>query len=198
MPAEVLVEPEYDDRHRLTRGLCERDSAVLEVLFARYKDRLFRYLVRLTGDRTTAEDLFQETWLRVVDRGHQFNPSWSFVAWLLGIARHLFIDRLRRSDPERLRVYVGSDASGEDPTLEYRDTRASPFDQLADRERHDHVADRFRCLPLRAQEVLTLRLDHGLSLREIARITGAPLPTVKTRLYRSIQFLTDTHSENRS
>jgi RNA polymerase sigma-70 factor (ECF subfamily) len=196
MHAEArLADRELDDLRAVAQGLRERDPAVLEQLVSRHKDRLFRYLLRLCGDRTEAEDLFQETWLRVVARGHQFNPSWSFVAWLLGIARHLFIDRLRRADPERLRVYGGG---GEDPTIDCRDTRPSPFDRVTDRERREQVADRFRRLPPLAQEVLTLRLDHGLSLREIARITGAPLPTVKARLYRSIQSLADVHSENHS
>jgi RNA polymerase sigma-70 factor (ECF subfamily) len=184
----VAEERQPDDGARIAQGLRERDPIVLRALVERHKDRLFRYLLRLTGDRDTADDLFQETWLRVVDRGHQYEPSRSFLAWLLRIARNLFIDLLRRSDPRRL---AGFEGPAEDAT-------ASPFDQLAERESRERVAHRFRSLSAAVQEVLTLRLDHSLSLREIASVTGAPLPTVKARLYRGASALAETTKETRS
>jgi RNA polymerase sigma-70 factor (ECF subfamily) len=183
----VAEEREPDDA-RVAKGLRERDPVVLRGLVERHKDRLFRYLLRLAGDRDTAEELFQETWLRVVDRGHQYEPSRSFLAWLLTIARHLFIDLLRRSDPRRL-------AGFETPA---EDAAPSPFDQLAERERQELVARRFRALSPAVQEVLTLRLDHGLSLREIATVTGTPLPTVKARLYRGASALAEATKEGPS
>lgn len=186
-------EPQTDHTEEIARGLRAGDPVVLEALVDRHKGRLFRYLLRLTGDRSTAEDLFQETWLRVVARGHQFDPSGSFLAWLLTIARHLFIDLLRRSDPERLTRFGADEAR----VLLCEDKTKSPFDLVAERETQARVADGFRRLSPPVQEVLTLRLDHGLSLKEIAAVTGAPLPTVKARLYRGASALAETVKEAR-
>jgi RNA polymerase sigma-70 factor (ECF subfamily) len=162
---------------------------VLEALVERHQGRLFRYLLALTRDRSTSEDLFQETWLRVVDRGHLYDPRHSFVAWLLAIARNLYVDRLRRSRSERL-------VSLDEPDAGVRDQGSpSPFERLARLERAQRVMDRFRRLPPAVQEVLSLRLDHGLSLKEIARVTDAPLPTVKARLYRGAGALVETGKE---
>ncbi len=178
----AVVEPHLDDPQEVARGLRERDPIVLDGLVERHKDRLIRYLLRLTSDRPAAEDLFQETWLRVVDRGHQYDPAWTFLAWLLTIGRNMFIDSVRRSHPERLSQFRDPDDDGQG--LASEDGSPSPFDQLAEREMRERVTEAFRRLPPLVQEVLTLRLDQGLSLREIAGVTGAPIPTVKARLYR--------------
>ena len=186
----AVVEPHFDDPQEVARGLRERDPIVLDGLVERHKDRLIRYLLRLTSDRPTAEDLFQETWLRVVDRGHQYDPAWTFLAWLLTIGRNLFIDSVRRSHPERLSRFWGPADDGQG--LAFEDGSPSPFDQLAEREKRERVTEGFRRLPPLVQEVLTLRLDQGLSLREIAGVTGAPIPTVKARLYRGASALART------
>ena len=186
----VVVVPQLDDPQEIARGLRERDPIVLDGLVERHKDRLIRYLLRLTSDRPAAEDLFQETWLRVVDRGHQYDPAWTFLAWLLTIGRNLFIDSVRRSHPEKLGRFRGPDDDGQ--SLAPEDGSPSPFDQLAEREMRERVTEGFRRLPPLVQEVLTLRLDQGLSLREIAGVTGAPIPTVKARLYRGASALART------
>jgi RNA polymerase sigma-70 factor, ECF subfamily len=189
-----MDDPASGPSRAIARGLRARDPVVLEALFDRHKDRLFRYLLRLARDRQTAEDLFQDTWLRVLDRGHQYVPSGSFVAWLLTIARHLYIDFLRKTAPARL-LELQPSADGDGPALDpagfVEDRQPSPLDQLVAQERQRRVEDRFERLPPAVQEVLTLRLDQGLSLDEIARVTAAPLPTVKARLYRGASALAE-------
>src|SRR5689334_22172759 len=90
-----------EERTALAVRLRRRDPELLELLIARYEYRLFRYLLCLTANRAVAEDLFQETWMRVLDRGEQYNPEASFEAWLFTIARRLAIDfhRHARSEP---------------------------------------------------------------------------------------------------
>src|SRR5215471_1717260 len=84
------------DREKLALGLRRGDPDVLDALLEEYQHRLFRYLLSITGNRAMAEDLFQETWLRVLERGSQFRPQWKFEVWLFSIARHLAIDLARR------------------------------------------------------------------------------------------------------
>ena len=86
----------------LAGGLRRRDPALIDYLIEQYRYRLFRYLLMLTGRRHEAEDLFQETWIRVLEKGHQYQQRWKFETWLFSIARHLTIDYRRRRQPESL------------------------------------------------------------------------------------------------
>jgi RNA polymerase sigma-70 factor (ECF subfamily) len=81
---------------KIARGLRERDMELLADLVQRYQHRLVRYLLYLTGRREYAEDLAQETWVRVLQRGSQYNGQQRFDPWLFAIARNLAIDYLRK------------------------------------------------------------------------------------------------------
>src|ERR1700760_2185123 len=85
-----------DDQKSLIEGLRQRDPEVLDRLIEEYQHRLFRYLVYITGDAVRAEDFFQETWIRVLERGHQYDGKHKFEAWLFTIARNLVIDWQRQ------------------------------------------------------------------------------------------------------
>ena len=82
----------------LAQTLRDRDPDALDRLIERYHYRLFRYLQYLARNRETAEDVFQETWIRVLERGHQYNGKTKFETWLFTIARNLLIDRMRQKD----------------------------------------------------------------------------------------------------
>src|SRR5438034_5074170 len=76
----------------IARGLRRRDADLLDRLIEQYQHRLLRYLVYLAGNRELAEDLFQETWIRVLERGHQYDGKHEFSTWLYAVARNLTID----------------------------------------------------------------------------------------------------------
>jgi len=80
----------------IARGLRERDMKLLADLVEHCHRRLVRYLLYLTGRREFAEDLAQETWIRVLQRGSQYNGRQRFDPWLFAIARNLAIDYLRK------------------------------------------------------------------------------------------------------
>src|SRR5690242_16374961 len=86
----------------IARGLRRRDPDLLDRLIEQYQHRLLRYLVYLTGNRELAEDLFQETWIRVLERGHQYDGKHEFCTWLYAVARNLAIDYLRKKAPVSL------------------------------------------------------------------------------------------------
>src|SRR5438309_11432286 len=86
----------------IARGLRRRDPDLLDRLIEQYQHRLLRYLVSLTADRAVAEDLFQETWMRVLERGHQYDGRHEFSTWLYAVARNLTIDYLRKKRPVSL------------------------------------------------------------------------------------------------
>ena len=79
----------------LTR-LRSGDLEALTALVERYQNRLYRYLLRLVKQPSVAEDLFQQTWLRVMERISNYDPERNFEAWLFSVAHNLTIDHLRR------------------------------------------------------------------------------------------------------
>jgi RNA polymerase sigma-70 factor (ECF subfamily) len=174
------------ETREIARGLRRRDPDLLDELIGRYQYRLPRYLWTLTGSREAAEDLFQETWIRVLEKGHQYNPHWRFEAWLFSIARNLAIDLLRRRQPESLEalLHPGDEAGAQD----WPDRQSStPFESVAAGEQAEHVQGVLRRLPPEAREVLVLRFQEDMDLHEIAEVVKAPLSTVKSRLYRGLE-----------
>ena len=177
-----------DNAKTLALGLKRRDPDLLDRLIEQYQYRLFRYLVHLTGSRELAEDFFQETWIRVLERGHQYNASWKFEAWLFTIARNLVFDWQRRKKPQSLDELMAP--ADDSPAFEpAAPQEASPL-QLAVQQQSDaRVQTMLGSVPVAFREVLVLRFQEEMKLEEIASITGAPLATVKSRLYRGLEAL---------
>lgn len=178
----VATEPET---RAVARGLRRRDPELLDGLIAQYEHRLYRYLFYLTGSSETARDLFQETWLRVLARGHQYNGVTRFEAWLFSIARHLVIDLQRRRQMASLDEMLAHDDVGGRWEPQAPDA-ASPLAQYAGREQGERLQTAVACLLPVYREVLLLRFHEELSLEEIAGVVKAPLSTVKSRLYRGL------------
>jgi RNA polymerase sigma-70 factor (ECF subfamily) len=171
----------------IARGLKLQDQELLDRLIDLYQHRLLRYLLFLTGKREVAEDLFQETWMRVLLRGAQFNGKSRFDTWLFTIARNLVIDLSRKRTMSSLDEM--SDGRDDDRPFEIAMTGPSPFEQFQSREHSAEVSEVLLTLEPNYREVLVLRFYEELSLEEIAGLTRAPLSTVKSRLYRGLAAL---------
>ena len=171
-------------------GLKHQQAGLLDELIVRYQHRLLRYLVFLTGNREQAEDLFQEVWMRVLTRGAQFNAKARFETWLFTIARNLVIDQKRKRILSSLDELFEVGGDDDKPlAFEVADKQPSPFDRCASQEDRERVADALLQLDTLYREVLVLRFHEDLSLEEIAKVTRAPLSTVKSRLYRGLAAL---------
>jgi RNA polymerase sigma-70 factor, ECF subfamily len=176
-----------DDAKSIACGLQKRDPELLDRLIEQYQYRLFRYLVHLTASRERAEDFFQETWLRVLERGHQYDGKWKFEAWLFAIARNLVLDWHRRKRPQSFESLSGP---GEEAAFDVPDAKsASPLQQALTGEEAAGVRASLEKLPALYREVLLLRFQEEMQLEEIAAILNAPVSTVKSRLYRGLEAL---------
>lgn len=175
------------EEQAIARGLRRRDPELLDGLIERFEFRLFRYLLSLTGSRETAEDLFQETWIRVLERGRQYDGKSKFETWLFAIARHLAIDLLRRKQPQSFAELTG--AGEESQTQFLASGERSAFESLAQREEGERLGAALANLPGSYREVLVLRFQEELALEEIAGVVQAPLSTVKSRLYRGLDAM---------
>ena len=174
----------------IAEGLKQQQPGLLDELIVRYQHRLLRYLVFLTGNREQAEDLFQEVWMRVLTRGAQFNAKARFETWLFTIARNLVIDQKRKRILSSLDELFEVGGDDDKPlAFEVADKQPSPFDRCASQEDRERVAAALLQLDTLYREVLVLRFHEDLSLEEIAKVTRAPLSTVKSRLYRGLAAL---------
>ena len=97
-----LLVPMETEEAQIAQGLRRRDPDLLDALIEQYQHRLLRYLLHLTGNRAVAEDLFQETWLRVLEKGHLYDGRNRFVTWLMSIGHNVAIDYLRKRNPSSL------------------------------------------------------------------------------------------------
>jgi len=182
-----FAEQVQEENARVAEGLKKHDSELLDELIVQYQHRLLRYLLFLTGNREMAEDLFQETWMRVLVRGSQFNGNSRFDTWLFTIARNLVIDLRRRKAMASLEEMC--EAGDEERPFEVPSPEKTPFEHLCTLESGQLVADALLTLDPLHREVLVLRFHEEMSLEEIARFTRAPLSTVKSRLYRGLAAL---------
>ena len=170
----------------IARGLRRRDPDLLDRLIEQYQHSLLRYLMYLAGRRELAEDLFQETWIRVLERGHQFNDKYTFSTWLFAVARNLAIDHMRRKQPASLDGLMSDEGS----TFDVPATgQASAFDMSVQREQNEQISAGMEHLPAEYREALVLRFQEGMTLEEIANVACVPLGTVKSRIYRGLSAL---------
>jgi RNA polymerase sigma-70 factor (ECF subfamily) len=179
-----------DDKQALAQGLRRRDPDLLDQLIEQYQFRLFRYLVYITGDRTRAEDFFQETWIRVLERGHQYDGKSRFEGWLFAIARHLVIDWQRQRKVQSLDALTDP---GQEHPLQIEDEGArSALQAVLQTEQGSQVHGAMEKIAPVYREVLLLRFQEELQIEEIAAVLGTPLSTVKSRLYRGLEALRNT------
>lgn len=176
-----------DEAKSIARGLQRRDTDLLDRLIEQYQYRLFRYLVYVTGDKARAEDFFQETWIRVLERGHQYDGKSKFEAWLFAIARHLVIDWQRSKKVQSLDALTDPE---QDKPLQVADQSGpSPLHQVLAQESDENVQSSLQRIPAIYREVLVLRFQEELQIEEMAGVLSIPVSTVKSRLYRGLDAL---------
>jgi RNA polymerase sigma-70 factor (ECF subfamily) len=179
------------DSQRIARGLRERDIALLHSLVEQYQYRLVRYLIYLLGRRDEVDDLVQETWVRVLERGRSYDGRSRFEPWLFAIARNLTIDHMRRRKTWSLVTDLDPDDDREGDTTPRSPASndPSPFVLAAHTEDAQRLAQSMQTLDFIYREVLVLRFQEDLSLQEVATVVGAPVSTVASRIYRGLQTL---------
>lgn len=143
------------------------------------KDKLFRLALRITLDTAEAEDVTQDTLLRVWEKRDSLGHLDSLEAYVLTVGRHLALDRSRRSEAANLSI----EESGTDAP----DTAPGPHERLERDERMARVHDIFSRLPEQQRTVMQLRDIEGKTYREVADIMGITEDNVKVTLHRARQ-----------
>jgi RNA polymerase sigma-70 factor (ECF subfamily) len=166
------------------------DLAAFEALYARHRGMLYRFLLRSVRDPHRTDELFQETWSRVIGARARYQPQAKFSTWLLQIAHNLMIDSARRQRPmaggDEAEIALASLAMPE---------REQPEHALSEFERRRGLQRAIEQLPEEQRIAVLLRLEQELSLEEIAAVTGAGRETVKSRLRYAMTRLREVLSE---
>ena len=184
---KALIEQAQQENAAVAQALKRHDTQVLDQLIVQYQHRLMRYLLYLTSSREMSEDIFQETWMRVLLRGAQFNGNSRFDTWLFTIARNLVTDTRRKRTMASLEELC--ETHDDERPFEVAAVTPSPLEICQLRENSGRVAEALLTLEPLHREVLILRFHEELSLEEISQVTHAPLSTVKSRLYRGLAAL---------
>ena len=164
-----------------------------EVLLARHRRGVFNFVLRFVGNRDLAEDLVQDIFLRLVAAAQSFQKRSKFTTWLYTIARNLCIDHYRKKQHRR-------EASLDQPLNPGGESEATLMDRLPsnapapDRQAtnlriRDQIREALEKLSDEQREVFLMREESGLPFDEIARIVGAPVNTVKSRMRYALQNL---------
>ncbi len=152
-------------------------QAALSILYRRYSQRIYTYCRKIIGESTTAEDLLQETFVKLLESGRQERSIENFPAYLMTIARNLCLSHRIRSKRQFVEV--------EDFHLASRDV---PYEQ---RELLQLIQASLELLPEDYREAFVLREYNGLSYNEIAEVIGESLDVVKVRIFRAKKKLRD-------
>jgi len=163
---------------KLMQRYAKGDAKAFDQLYARHRAPLYRYFIRQVSNPATANDLYQGAWEKIIKARHSFRPKAPFKVWMYRIAHNHLVDHFRRLRPED---------SVEPDTLS--DTHTDPSKDAIENERNELLRAGINALPLDQRNTLLLKLESGLKMEEIARVTGVGRETVKSRLRYAVNHL---------
>src|SRR5919201_6059512 len=166
------------------------DPGAFESLLRRYRAPLYTFLLRMLGDREKAEDLAQETFLRIVKGASGWEHRARFQTWLFTIARNLCVDQSRRDRVRRAASLDAEGRDGEPPLVEsVPGAGIDPERGAASAKVRPLLQKALLSLPAEQREVFILREQAGVPFREIAEMTGVNENTVKSRMRYALEGL---------
>ncbi len=186
--------PERSDE-QLMLAFKSGDGRAFEVLVRKHRGAVFNFILRFTGQRARAEDLLQETWLKVIRSAPEYEAKARFTTWVYTIARNLCVDSARKESYRqadsldapahagedgdgRTRGELVADAAGVDPERGAHNARLRPLLERA-----------LATLPEEQREVFILREYSGIAFKDIAEVTSTSENTVKSRMRYALEAL---------
>jgi RNA polymerase sigma-70 factor (ECF subfamily) len=171
---------------KLSRGGDRRAFAELVEL---YKDKIYHLGYRMLNQKQEAEDIVQETFLRVYTNLDRYDENQKFSTWIYRIATNLCIDRLRKRKPKYSIDAEMTDGEGTDWHAMLASKDAGPDEELILSETQSNIREAIQTLPDKYKAVVILRYLHDMSLQEIGDVLDMPVTTIKTRVHRGREFL---------
>ena len=187
------------DEQLVTAYVRQGDERAFRELVERHQERVFGFLLGMVRDEDIANDLFQDTFVRVIRALHRkrgtYEDQGRFGAWLLRIARNAALDHLRRR-----RKWIVETNGTMDDGLQWealQDDRPNALEIVESEERHQWLEASIAALPEEQREVLLLRHEGELTFREIAELTGCSINTALGRMRYALANLRRSASRSR-
>ena len=174
-----------DSDSELMRQVRAGRTSALAILFERHHARLYRYCLRMTGNRQTSEDLVQDVFMKMLKYKTNFRDDSVFAPWMFGIARNACVAHWRRAAVDAV------------PETDLENTPAEPRtdDDHAGAQQADLVRRALLALPAERREVLVLSRYEFKTYEEIARTLGCSAQAVRVRAHRAIKQLRDIYRD---
>jgi RNA polymerase sigma-70 factor (ECF subfamily) len=171
-------------------GRCLRgDERAYRELVERYRRQVYSLALRMVRRAEDAEDVTQETFVRMFKALDRYDPDRPFGAWIMTIASRLSIDHLRRKRRTPISLFQHDSASDEEYMIEVEDPGPTPDVSAVHQEERQRTDDLIESLPEHYRIVVMLRHIQDLSYEEIAEALKLPLGTVKARIHRAREML---------
>jgi RNA polymerase sigma-70 factor, ECF subfamily len=175
---------------QLMLAYAQGDIRAFETLYQRHRGTLYRFILRGAGNRANADELFQDTWGRLIAARERYRPEAKFTTYLLQIANNLLVDSFRRSRPQ---------AGPEETELVMRELDAPESEQpervLSEFEQRRRLQLALEELPQEQRQAFVLRVENGLGLEQIAIVTQVGQETVKSRLRYALAKIRERFAE---
>ena len=186
--APPLDLPNLPDADVVALAQKGREAAFRE-LIRRYERPVFSLVFRMVRDSTTAEDLAQDAFIKVLNHIDKYRPEFKFSSWLFKIANNIAIDHLRRRQLDTISMdgspHAMTAADREATSFDLPDTSENALDELASRELGSEIEQAIGKLRPEYRNCIVLRHVEGRSYEEIAATLDLPLGTVKTYIHRA-------------
>ena len=173
----------FSDKELLD-GLVNGDIEAFDIIVDRYKNRLMNFVYRFVKDYDVSEDIVQETFLRVFRKRRDYKAIANFSTWIFTIAGNLAKSELRRRKRWKF-LSIDTGNNEDEKPFDLPDTGMSPDRATAVRMLDENVQDSIDSLQIKYKEALILRDIQGMSYKQISKIVGVPVGTVKSRVNRA-------------
>ena len=165
----------------LMQAFAAGDAGAFETLYDRHQLAVWRYVQRSVHDAALADELVQDVWFSLVRQAPRYEPRARFRTWLFTLAHHRLVDHFRTHHPS-LSLDATTDDGASLADALAADSGFSPLRQLQSREQAQALLDALAALPATQREAFLLQAEGALTVTEIARTTGVPPETAKSRL----------------
>jgi RNA polymerase sigma-70 factor (ECF subfamily) len=179
-----------EDRILIERCL-KGDEKAFEELLRTYRASVFSICLRMVRNRTTAEDIAQEVFIKVFAALNRYDPAYPFASWLNRITSNLCIDHLRKNKDRTLSLDQPMGGGDDDLLIQISSPAAGPDREMESREMMAILEEAMGILPEDYRIIVILRHQEQLSYEEISDTLGIPLGTVKARIHRARNMIVD-------
>lgn len=176
--------PSSDEELMLSYAAGSADS--FDTLYARHKGGVYRYLLRQCSNRSIADELFQDVWMNAIRARARYAPTAKFTTWLYTLARNRLIDHWRSTGSAHFSSLDEENEDGESRLESLPSADGDPRAGLETAQVRERLQAALATLPTAQRDAFLLQQEGGLSLAEIATLTGVGQETVKSRLRYAI------------